>query len=147
MSEVPREAAVAFSIETKIDSSKSIVSQFHVPLSATDGEIRKQLRRINTAMDRETEFYLLKGLRITLGRDKKTLETQLATLGGLERTYENEFLTSGRKGAFELRGQQKTNVDNQRTSIQAMRDRITQIETEIAELERMQQIPELKAVG
>ncbi len=97
-------------------------------------------------MDRREEFYLLKGLKITLERDKAQLASQIEAVGKLRNSYELAFATSGRKGVFELRGQEKTNIENQQTSIQAMKDRIAGIERDIAELTDMQNVPELKLV-
>lgn len=131
-------ALIGFSIEAKFNQSRSVVAQTHVPLDTNPKEIYRQLAKVCEVLDRREEFYLLKGLKITLERDEAQYKTQVEQLGNLENSYRNEFAATGRKGGYELRGQQKTNVENQRTSLKALKDRIDKIKIEIAELEKLQ---------
>ena len=77
-------------------------------------------------------------MKITLERDTESLKQETEKVGRLEQSYRDEFAASGRKGGYELRGQQKTNVENQKGALQALRDRIAKVRSEIAELEQLQ---------
>ena len=136
--EVVKVPLLAISVEAKFNQSRSVVFQTHTPLDADPKEIYKQFSKVCDLLDRREEFYLLKGLRITLERDEAQLKTDIAKVGNLKIAYENEWMSSGRKGSYELKGQQRTNIDNQESGLQALKDRIDKIKSEIAELEKLQ---------
>ena len=131
-------AVLGISLEAKFNASRSVVFQTHVPLGADPKEIYRQFAKICDIADRREEFYLLKGLRITLERDEEALKTTIQQIGNLRTAYENEWVAGGRKGPFKLGGQQKTNVDNQQNGAMALKDRIEKVKGEIAELEKLQ---------
>ena len=131
-------AVLGISLEAKFNASRSVVFQTHVPLGADPKEIYKQFAKICDIADRREEFYLLKGLRITLERDEEALKSTVDGIANLRKAYENEFVAGGRKGEFRLVGQQKTNIDNQNNGAQALKDRIVKVKSEIAELEKLQ---------
>lgn len=126
---------IGISIEAKFNQSRSVVFQTHVPLDAPPEEQYRILNGLCAVLDRQEEFYLLKGLRITLERDEKQYLQQTEQLIALEDAYRREYDASGRRGDYKLQGQQKTNVDNQRTSLRALKDRIEQLKSQVAELE------------
>ena len=128
---------IGISIEGKFNQSRSVVFQTHVPLRADPKEIYEQFSKVCEIMDRREEFYLLKGLKITLDRDTSQLKNETEKVAALETQYQNEWDTS-RRGPFKLSGQQKTNIDNQRGSLAALKDRIEKVKSEIAELEELQ---------
>ena len=131
-------AVLGISLEAKFNASRSVVFQTHVPLGADPKEIYRQFAKICDIADRREEFYLLKGLHITLERDEEALKSTIDGIAKLQTAYEKEYISSGRKGAFRLAGQQKTNIDNQQSGAQALRDRIAKVKSEIAELEKLQ---------
>ena len=130
--------ALAISLEAKFNQSRSVVFQTHIPLDADPKEIYKQFSKVCEIADRREEFYLLKGLRISLERDEAQLKNDVEKVGRLEDAYRNEWANSGRKGTYELKGQQRTNVDNQRGSLVALKEHIVKIKSEMAELEKLQ---------
>jgi hypothetical protein len=136
--EVVKVPLLAISLEAKFNQSRSVVFQTHIPLDADPKEIYKQFSKVCEIADRREEFYLLKGLRITLERDEAQLKSDVEKVANLEAAYQNEWMAGGRKGAFELKGQQRTNVDNQRGSLVALKERIEKVKSEIAELEKLQ---------
>lgn len=129
---------LGISVEAKFNQSRSVVFQTHIPLDSDPKEIYKKFSEVCEVLDRREEFYLLKGLRITLERDTESLKQETEKVGRLEESYRAEFAASGRKGTYELRGQQRTNVENQKGALQALRDRIAKVKSEIAELEQLQ---------
>jgi len=131
-------AVLGISLEAKFNASRSVVFQTHVPLGADPKEIYKQFAKNCDIADRREEYYLLKGLRITLERDEESLKTTLESINHLQSAYENEYIAAGRKGPFKLVGQQKTNVENQMSGAKALKDRIDKVKLEIAELEKLQ---------
>lgn len=131
-------AVLGISLEAKFNASRSAVFQTHVPLGADPKEIYKQFAKVCDIADRREEFYLLKGLKITLERDEEALKSTIDGIANLRTAYENEWGAGGRRGEFKLQGQQKTNVENQNNGAQALRDRIAKVKTEIAELEKLQ---------
>lgn len=134
---VPR-PLLGISLEAKFNQSRSVVFQTHVPLDADPKEIYKQFSKVCEIADRREEFYLLKGLYITLERDTAQLVADRAKVANLEDSYRREFETSGRRGDYKLSGQQKTNVENQKGALTALEDRIKRVRSEIAELEKLQ---------
>ena len=136
--EVVKVPLLAISLEAKFNQSRSVVFQTHVPLDGDVKEIYKKFSEICEIADRREEFYLLKGLRITLERDEAQLVIDTTKVANLEAAYEREWMAGGRKGNFELKGQQRTNVDNQLGSLQALKERIVKVKSEIAELEKLQ---------
>ena len=129
---------LAISLEAKFNASRSVVFQTHVPLGSDAKEIYKQFSKVCEIADRREEFYLLKGLRITLERDEAQLKIDIEKIANLKNAYEAEWMAGGRRGNYELKGQQRTNIDNQMGSIQALKDRIEKVKSEIAELEKLQ---------
>ena len=136
--EVVKVPLLAISLEAKFNQSRSVVFQTHVPLDGDVKEIYKKFSEICEIADRREEFYLLKGLRITLERDEAQLKSDIEKIANLATAYENEWMAGGRKGQFELKGQQRTNIDNQNGAVAALKERIVKVKTEIAELEKLQ---------
>lgn len=130
--------AIGFSVETKFNQTRTVVTQFHVGLGTEPKEIYQALTKVLDVVDRAHERDLIKGLKITLDRDTAQLETDRIRVANLEDAYRNEHVANGRKGEFKLHGQQKTNVDNQRSGLAALEDRIRKVRSEIAELESLQ---------
>jgi hypothetical protein len=133
----PYDVAITFSIEAKINQGRSIVAQTAVSRDAEVAVINDVLDKVHAALDRQEAKALVKGLKITLERDEKSLKQQTEQVAKLRDSYETEWLVSGRKGTFELRGQQKTNIENQQQSLQALKDRIDTIKRDIGELEQV----------
>ncbi len=136
--ETPAPTLIAITIEGKFNQSRTVVMQTTIPLAADPKDIYKEFSKVCDVMDRREEFYLLKGLKITLDRDEAQLKTQIEQVANLEESYQREWAATGRKGTFELKGQQKTNVENQRGSLKALGDRIEKVKSEIAELQTLQ---------
>jgi len=128
---------LGISIEGKFNQSRSVVFQTHFPLDTDTKELYKKFSEVCEIMDRREEFYLLKGLKITLERDEATYKNQAEMVANLEQAYQNEWDTS-RRGPFKLAGQQKTNIENQRGSLKALKERIEKVKSEIRELEELQ---------
>jgi len=128
------DVAITFSIEAKINQGRSIVAQTAVARDAPASEINEILDKVHAALDRQEARALIKGLKITLERDTKQLENTVKAVADLKVAYEQEWMASNRKGSFELRGQQRTNVENQEKSMDAMRERIATIERDLKEL-------------
>jgi hypothetical protein len=133
-----REAvAITFTIEAKINQGRSIVAQTAIARDADAKTINEIMDKVAAALDRQEAKALIKGLKITLERDNKTLENTVNQVANLKTAYENEWASTGRKGPFELRGQQKSNVENQEKSLQALKERIDTINRDIKELEQV----------
>ena len=133
---------LAITIEGKFNQSRTVVMQTTMPLETDQKTLYKEFSRICELMDRREEFYLLKGLKITLERDEAELKSQIEKVANLEDSYRNEHISTGRKGEYELKGQQKHNVDNQKSGVQALKDRVAKIKSEIKELEGLQKVYE-----
>ena len=133
----PFDVAITFSIEAKINQGRSIVAQTAISRDASPEAINAVLDKVHAALDRQEAKALIKGLKITLERDSKTLETQVSAVEQLKQAYENEWSASGRKGSFELRGQQRSNVENQQKSMETLKERINTIKRDRAELEQV----------
>ena len=129
--------ALGFSIEAKLTQNRSVTAQFFVERDCEKTEIDAQLDKVMSALERQEAKGLVKGLKITLERDKKTLEIQVQQLETLKTSYENEWKSSGRRGEYRLAGQQLTNVNNVTTSIGGLKDRISQVERDLKECEAM----------
>lgn len=134
MTEKAHDVAIQFSIEAKINQGRSIVAQTAVARDAPASEINEILDKVHAALDRQEAKALVKGLKITLERDTKQLENQVQAVANLKTAYEQEWMASGRKGQFELRGQQKSNVENQEKSLEALKERIETIKRDLNEL-------------
>ena len=130
-------ALIGISIEGKFNQSRSVVFQTHVPLDADPKEIYQKFAKVCDIMDRREEFYLLKGLRITLERDTAQLQKETEKVGALQKQYQDAWDTT-RRGPFKLSGQEKTNIENQHNGLMALKERIGKIKSEIAELEELQ---------
>lgn len=128
---------IAITIQGKFNQSREVVFQTTVPLDADHKEIYKQFSKVCEIMDRREEYYLLKGLQISLERDEAQYKTEIERVSNLEKAYQNEWDTT-RRGPFKLTGQQKQNVENQNTGLKALKDRIVKIKSEISELEKLQ---------
>lgn len=128
------DVAITFSIEAKINQSRSIVAQTAVPRDAEVGEINAVLDKVAGALDRQEAKALLKGLKVTLERDRKQFDRQVDQVAKLRQTYESEWAAQNRRGPYELRGQQKSNIENQEASLTALDERIKTIERDIEEL-------------
>lgn len=131
------DVAITFSIEAKINQGRSIVAQTAISRDAPLANINAVLDKVHSALDRQEAKALVKGLKITLERDTKQLQQQVEQVGALKKSYENEWAASGRRGSFELRGQQKSNVENQEKSLAALKERIDTIKRDIGELEQV----------
>lgn len=128
---------IAITVLGKFNQSREVQFQTTVPLDAEPKEIYKQFSKVCDIMDRRDEYYMLKGLQISLERDEAQYKTEVERVANLEKAYQNEWDTT-RRGPFKLSGQQKTNVENQHAGLKALRDRIAKIKSEIAELEKLQ---------
>lgn len=130
---------LAISLEAKFNASRSVVFQTHVPLDSDPKEIYKQFSKVCEIADRREEFYLIRGLEITLKRDEEQYRAQQNSVATLEQSYHAENTANPRRGdGSGLRHQQKANVENQRGSLKALKDRMDQTKSQIAELTELQ---------
>lgn len=129
--------ALGFSIEAKLTQNRTITAQFFVERDCKKEKIDTQLDKVFASLERQEAKGLVKGLKITLERDKATLRAQTDSLANLKASYENEWKISGRRGDYKLVGQQLTNVNNVTTSISGLKDRISQVERDLKECEVM----------
>ncbi len=140
--------ALGFSLTANIDGGRQIVFQSFVPLDASPEQQRDAVDRALDLADYSEKRYTIKGLKIALAsheealrKTEKAVEEQNAKIGSLTAAYEREWNASNKRGEFELKGVQKTNIDNanvtlenNKQSIINLRDQIARTQEKIAEL-------------
>lgn len=144
--------ALSFSITANIDPGRQIVFQSFVPLEASEADQKKALNRALDLADHAEQRYTIKGLKIALASTEESLRknteaavSQQEKIGKLIDGYEREHEANGRRGAHELKGIQKTNVDNAQITLTNQKQTITNLTEQVAKTK--EKIAELEALA
>jgi len=129
--------ALGFSIVATLNNKRQITVQSFVPLDTSKEEIAKTLDKILDQLDRQDTRYRLHDLKILLERDEKSLAQHISQAADLQNAYVAEHAASGRRGEYEPKGTQKTNIENVRKTIEALKEQVAKIKVEIKEGESL----------
>lgn len=116
--------AIAISYDHQVSDGRIIRFHTGCAADASQSEINALLDKLTASTDRQAAKYELEKLAVMIEREEKLYVQQTEDMARLTMEAEAEHSASGRKGAFSLRGAQKTDHDNAALSIARRRDMI-----------------------
>lgn len=131
--EVP---AISVQLATTIGGTRSLTLTTGIRLDCTAAAINELLDKITAASDRQKKRHDLEQTRMLLKNEEQNLHLHRQQIGMQEAKFQAEYAVSGRKGAFEPKGAQKSVLEGLNKNVENSVERVKQLRAGIAEAEK-----------
>jgi uncharacterized membrane-anchored protein YjiN (DUF445 family) len=130
------ELALGIQFSAAIGKDKSLILTTGVPLDMKQEGINQILDRVAAAIDRQDLKYRYANLIDFIAESEANLERNRAQLETYKLSAEAEWMGSGRKGPFQMRGQQEKEIQNYSNTERHLTDQIKKLRKDAEEMKK-----------